>query len=322
MTKKTGIKKFLSDNLVIIGIVILVIVTAIIEPKFLGKANITNIMRQLWPLPFTALGMTFVVIAGFVDLSIPGIMALDAVLVATLLPVVGQVWAIIIGILLGGLMGYINGTVLTGVGARISAENLFICYGMAQVYTAIGLIITQAKTIRIQRLGVPVTIFDALGSGTIFGVVPIVLVVFIVILLIMHFFQRKTLVGRSISALGGNREAAYLAGFNVNRTVRIVYMISGLFAAMGAISSVARTTIANTGCGSGYETDSILCVVVGGTSLKGGKGSVLRTMIGVVLVTLLSNCMNMIGLSTYMQTVMRGAVLVVAIWLDNRKAAL
>lgn len=319
MEKKKNIGRILSENLVIIGIIILIIVTSIIQPLFLGQANLTNVMRQLWPLPFTALGMTFVVIAGFVDLSIPGIMGLDAVIVALLIPVLGQVGAILVGIVAGAMMGYINGLILTAAGARISAENLFICYGMSQVYTAIALILTQAETIRIERLGVPVTVFTALGSGTVFGVIPLVLVVFIVILLLMDFFQRRSLTGRSISILGGNREAAFLAGFNDKRTVRIVYMISGLFAGLGAISLVARTGIANSGCGVGFETNSILCVVVGGTSLSGGKGSVLRSMIGVLLVTLLGNCMNMMGLSTYMQTVMRGAVLVIAIWLDNRK---
>lgn len=135
----------------------------------------------------------------------------------------------------------------------------------------------------------------------------------------MHLFHTKTLAGRSISLMGGNKDAAYLCGFNVKRTMRLVYTINGLFSGMAAIALVSRVTTATATCGTGYETDAILCVVVGGTTLKGGKGSVLRTMLGVVLITLLGNCMNMLGLSTYMQTVMRGAVLVIAIWLDNRR---
>ena len=99
----------------------------------------------------------------------------------------------------------------------------------------------------------------------------------------------------------------------------MIYSINGLFAAMGAIALVSRVTTATATCGTGYETNAILCVVVGGTSLKGGKGSVLRTMLGVILITLLGNCMNLLGLSTYMQSIMRGAVLVIAIWLDNRR---
>ena len=142
---------------------------------------------------------------------------------------------------------------------------------------------------------------------------------FIVILIIMHIFLTKTLPGRLIMLTGGNKDAAFLAGYNVKRIMRMVYAICGGLTALGSLAMLARIGTAQSGNGSGYETDAILCVVVGGTSLKGGKGSVLRTMFGVALITLLGNCMNMLGLSTYMQTVMRGAVLVVAIWLDNRK---
>lgn len=309
---------FLKQNLVLCGIILLTVVTAILEPKFLGAANLTNVMRQLWPLPFIALGMTFVIMGGFIDLSVVGIISLVAVATVSMIEPLGQVGAIIFGILLGATLGYINGSVLVGCGAMTQAEVLFITYGMSSVYMAIGLIFTNAETLRIARSTKSISIFEALGSGTI-GIVPIVLIVFLVVLVIMHLFQTKTLAGRAICLMGGNKDAAYLAGFNVKRSMRLVYTINGIMSALGAISLVSRVTTATASCGTGYETLSILCVVVGGTSLKGGKGSVIRTMLGVVLITLLGNCMNMLGLSTYMQTVMRGAVLVVAIWLDNRR---
>lgn len=312
------ILSFLKQNLVLCGIIVLIAVTAIVEPKFLGSANLTNVMRQLWPLPFIALGMTFVVIGGFIDLSVPGIISLVAVVTVTLIDPLGQVGAIICGILLGAALGYLNGTILTSVGAMTQAEVLFITYGMSSAFTAVGLIFTNAETLRIARCTKPTTLFQTLGSGTL-GVIPVVLIVFVVILIIMHLFLTKTLAGRSVTLMGGNKDAAYLAGFNVKRSMRLVYTISGAMSAMGAVSLVARVTTATASCGTGYDTLSLLCVVVGGTSMKGGKGSVLRTMLGVVLITLLGNCMNMLGLSTYMQTVMRGAVLVIAIWLDNRK---
>ena len=135
----------------------------------------------------------------------------------------------------------------------------------------------------------------------------------------MHIFLTRTLPGRLITLVGGNKDAAFLAGYNIKRIMHLVYAICGGLTALGSLAMLARIGTAQSGNGTGYETDAILCVVVGGTSLKGGKGSVLRTMFGVALITLLGNCMNMLGLSTYMQTVMRGAVLVVAIWLDNRK---
>lgn len=312
------IVEFLKNNLVLMAIVVLVVVTAFVQPKFLGAPNLTNVMRQLWPLPFIALGMTFVIIGGFIDLSVVGMISLVSVVTVSLIDPLGQVGAILCGILLGALMGYLNGTILVSCGAMTQAEVLFITYGMSSIYMAVGLLFTKAETLRIARCTNSYSIFTALGSGTV-GIIPIVLIVFLVLLVVMHLFHTKTLAGRAISLMGGNKDAAFLAGFNVKRSMRLVYTISGVMSALGAISLVSRVTTATATCGMGYETDAILCVVVGGTTLKGGKGSVLRTMLGVILITLLGNCMNMLGLSTYMQTVMRGAVLVIAIWLDNRK---
>lgn len=319
MKKKTvnPAVKFLQENLVSIGLVVLMVVTAIINPTFITASNLTNVLRQLGALPFVALGMTFVIIGGFIDLSVPGILSLTAVVAVSLVDPLGQVGALLVALVLGAMLGYLNGSILTGSGAMTQAEVLFITYGMSSIYMAIGLLFTNAETLRLMRSTKPVTIFTTLSSTV--GIVPVIAIVFVVMLVIMHIFLNKTLAGRSVSLLGGNKDAAYLCGFNVKRSMRMIYAINGLFAAMGGIALVSRVTTATATCGMGYETDAILCVVVGGTSLKGGKGSVLRTMLGVVLITLLGNCMNLLGLSTYMQSVMRGAVLVIAIWLDNRR---
>lgn len=319
MKKKTvnPAVKFLQENLVSIGLVVLMVVTAIINPTFITASNLTNVLRQLGALPFVALGMTFVIIGGFIDLSVPGILSLTAVVAVSLVDPLGQVGALLVALVLGAMLGYLNGSILTASGAMTQAEVLFITYGMSSIYMAIGLLFTNAETLRLMRSTKPITIFTTLSSTV--GIVPVIAIVFVVMLVIMHIFLNKTLAGRSVSLLGGNKDAAYLCGFNVKRSMRMIYAINGLFAAMGGIALVSRVTTATATCGMGYETDAILCVVVGGTSLKGGKGSVLRTMLGVVLITLLGNCMNLLGLSTYMQSVMRGAVLVIAIWLDNRR---
>ncbi len=316
--KSNAVAAFLKENMVLCGILVLCIVTAIIEPKFLGTQNINNVLKQLGPLPFAALGMTFVITAGFNDLSIPGTLSLVGVVVIYMIDIVGQVGALVIGVGLGALLGWINGWVLTTAGAMVQAEVLFITYGMSSVWTAVGLIITEAETMRMTRCVNDFSIFTTIGTKN-FGVVPLVLILFFIILLGMHFFLKKTIWGRNVCLIGGNKDAANLVGVNVKSTMRMVYMINGLTAGLASIALLSRTTVATATSGMGYETNAILCVVVGGTSLKGGKGSVIRTMIGVVLITLLGNCMNMLNLSTYMQTVMRGAVLVIAIWLDNRK---
>ena len=195
-----------------------------------------------------------------------------------------------LALLLGAALGYLNGFVLTSSGAMTQAEVLFITYGMSSVFMAIGLLFTNAETLRLMRATKPITIFETLSSTV--GIVPVIVIVFVVLLAVMHIFLNKTLAGRSVTLLGGNKDAAYLCGFNTKRAMRMVYAINGLFAAMGAIALVSRVTTATATCGTGYETNAILCVVVG---------------------------MNLLGLSTYMQSIMRGAVLVVAIWLDNRR---
>ena len=317
-TKQNSVLEFFKQNLVLCGIVVLIIVTAIAEPKFLGAANLNNVLRQLGPLPFAALGMTFVIIAGFIDLSIVGIISLVGVITVGLIEPLGQGGALLVGILLGAFLGWLTGPALTPSGALTQAEVLFITYGMSSIYMALALIYTQSETLRLAKSEKSYSIFTTLGSKNL-GIIPVVLILFIVILVLMHLFLRKTIWGRAISLLGGNKDAAYLVGFNVKSTMRLAYTINGLMSGLASIALLSRVTTATATSGTNYETNAILCVVVGGTTLKGGKGSVLRTMLGVVLITLLGNCMNMLGLSTYMQTVMRGTVLVVAIWLDNRK---
>lgn len=318
MRNENKLLRFINQNLVLLGIIVLITVTAVIQPKFLMTRNLTNILRQMTSLAFVALGMTFVIIGGFIDLSVVGMVSLVSVITASLINPIGQVGALLCGLLAGALLGYLNGTILTKFGATIQAEVLFITYGMSSVFIAVGLLVTNAETLRIARSTRPYDMFTAIGSGSFLGI-PISILIFAVILAIMYFFQTRTLAGRSISLMGGNKTAAYLCGFNINRTMQMVYTINGLMSAFGSIVLMSRVTTATATLGTGYEANAILCVVVGGTTLAGGKGNVLRTLLGVFLITLLSNCMNLLGLSTYMQTVMNGAVLVTAIWLDNRK---
>ena len=318
MTKQFQLKKVLTEYLVLVAIVLLVLVTVIVEPNFLTSANLTNILRQFGPLSLVSLGMTLVIIGGFIDLSVAGIISLVAVVTVSLIDRVGQVNALLIGTLLGAALGSLNSLVLLTCGATTQAKALFITFGMSSVYSAVALIYTDGSTLHMSWLTLPQTIFSAIGSGTL-GILSISFLVFLVCLAVLHIFQTRTYAGRSIGYTGGNMVAAELSGIPVKRSIVLIYTISGLMAAIGSVVLFSRVTTAAPIIGKGYETNAILSVVVGGTSLKGGKGSVLRTTLGVMLVTLLSNCMNLLGVSPYMQVVLKGAILVAAIWLDNRK---
>lgn len=315
---KNAISKFFKEYLVLVAIVLLVVVTIIVEPKFLSGSNMTNIMRQFGPLSMVSLGMTFVIIGGFIDLSVAGILSLVAVVTVSLIDPVGQVPALIIGIVLGALCGYINSKVILTCGALTSAEALFITFGMSTVYGALALILSSGVTQHMSWIESSTSVFNAIGQGDI-GFLSISFIIFLVCLACLYIFQSKTRMGRAIKLTGSNKTAADLAGVNIKSSITQIYAISGLMTAIGAVMLFSRVTTASPVIGKNYETNAILAVVVGGTTLKGGEGSVLRTVLGVLLVTLLSNCMNMLGVSTYMQAVLKGAILIIAIWLDNRK---
>ena len=308
----------LNENLVLIGIIILVVITVILEPKFFSGVNLTNIMRQFGPLSLVSLGMTFVIIGGFIDLSIAGIISLVAVITVYLIEPLGQIPALLIGLGLGALMGFINSLILLGCGALTQAEALFITYAMSLLYGALALLAVDGATQHMSWIKRDISVFNAIGSGNV-GFLSISFIIFLICLVVLHIFQTRTYMGRSICLTGGNKVAAELSGVPVKKSIMLIYTISGFMTAVGSVVLFSRVTTASPVLGLNYETNTILAVVVGGTTLKGGKGSVMRTMLGVALITLMSNCLNLLNVSTFVQTIMKGAILVIAIWLDNRK---
>ena len=318
LTYKQNVLNVLGEYLVLVAIALLVVVTVFVEPKFLSAGNMTNIMRQFGPLIMVALGMTFVIIGGFIDLSVAGIMSLVAVVTLSLIEPLGQIPALCIGLLLGAACGYANSLLILVSGAITQAEGLFITYGMSVVYGGLALIFTGGVTDHMSYISRDYSVFTAIGTGTL-GVFSVSFVIFLAAILVLYVFHEKTYLGRTINLTGGNKTAARLSGISVNKSIMIIYTISGFMAALGAIVLFSRVTTASPVLGKNYETNAILAVVVGGTSLAGGNGNVIRTVLGTMLVILLANCMNLLGVSVFMQNVMKGAILIVAIWLDNLK---
>ena len=310
--------KLVRNNLILVGIAVLIIVTSLVEPQFLTSANIENIVRQFGTLIFVALGMTYVIMAGFIDLSVGGIISLVAVVTVTLIDKIGQGPAILVGISIGLICGLLNSFLILSSGALTQAEALFLTYGMSLVFSAIALIYTQGVTQFLTYSKTSISLFDAINSGNV-GVVSISFIIFLVCLLILYVIEKRTYLGRSIVLVGGNKVAARLAGISINKSIIFIYAISGVMTAIGAVILVARVTLASPVMGTPYTTQAILAVVVGGTALIGGKGSVLWTVVGTLLLILMGNCLNLMGVSTYIQYMLRGAILILAIWLDNRK---
>jgi len=309
----------LRNNPIFVAIALLVIVTSVVEPKFLTGENFDNILRQFGTLIFAALGMTFVIMAGFLDLSIGGIISLVAVVTVTLIDKVGQGPAILIGISVGLGCGLINSLLIVTAGALTQAESLFITFGMSLVYGAIALMYVQGVTQFLTYSSSDISIFDAINSGTVLGLLSVSTILFLACLAILYIVERRTYMGRTIVLTGGNKVAARLAGIPITRSIVLIYAVSGLLSAIGAVVLVSRVTLADPTMGTPYTTQAILAVVVGGTALIGGRGSVLWTVVGTLLLILLNNCLNLLGVSSYIQFMLRGVILILAIWLDTAK---
>jgi ribose transport system permease protein len=310
--------RLLSNNPIFVAIALLAVVTSVIEPKFLTGANLDNIVRQFGTLIFAALGMTFVIMAGFIDLSIGGIISLVAVVTVTMIDKVGQGPAIVIGLSVGLGCGLLNSALILTSGALTQAESLFITYGMSLVFGAVALMYTQGVTQFLTYSASDISIFNAINSGGI-GPLSVSAVMFLVALAVLLVIERRTYMGRSVVLTGGNKVAARLAGIPISRSIVMIYAISGLMSAIGAVVLVSRVTLADPTMGTPYMTQAILAVVVGGTALIGGRGSVLWTVFGTLLLILLNNCLNLLGVSSYVQFMLRGVILILAIWLDTAK---
>lgn len=311
-------RKCVREYLVLVMLIALIVITMLVEPKFFSPANFTNIMRQFGPLSLVALGMTFVVFAGFIDLSIPGMLSLVTVVTVSLIDPIGQVPALLTGLALGAAMGLLNSFMILSCGALALAEALFITFGMSTLYGALALIVTGGTTPHMSWLSGSISLYQTIGKGSV-GPVSVSFLIFLGCLLVLYIFQSRTRMGRTVMLTGGNKEAAYLAGVSVKGSVVFIFTICGLMTALAAVVLFSRVTTASPVSGLNYETNALLAVVVGGTPIKGGRGSVLRTVLGVFLVTLMSNCLNLLGASPYTQVILKGLILVIAIWLDNRK---
>ncbi len=311
---------FLRNNPIYLAIALLVIVTTVVEPRFLTLNNFDNIIRQFGVLVFAALGMTFVIMAGFLDLSIGGIISLVAVVTVTMIDKVGQGPAILIGLSVGLGCGLLNSILIISSGALTQAESLFITFGMSLVYGAVALMYVEGVTQFLTYSETDISIFEAINSGQI-GFLSVAATMFLVCLAVLVVIEKRTYMGRAVVLTGGNKVAARLAGIPISRTIVMIYAISGLLSAIGAVVLVSRVTLADPTMGTPYMTQAILAVVVGGTALIGGRGSVLWTVLGAFLLILLNNCLNLLGVSSYVQFMLWGVVLIAVIWLDAVKQA-
>lgn len=313
--KNWNVKKFLTDYLIVIGILALAAYTAIVQPAFLSQSNLLSFVRQFVPLAFVALGMTLIIISGYIDLSVAGLFSLMGIVSAMLMNQIGEVAALPASMLIGAGCGAITASILVLCGARDDSDALFLTYGMQMAFGAVAMMANGGNMVALEHEG---PFADLIGNGTLLGI-PFMLILFIIAVAILHFFMKKTPYGRSIHIAGGNPLAANLCGIRISRIIFLVFALTGALTALGAYIQTCRVGLSLPVGGRNYETYAILSVTVGGTSLAGGKGSVLRTVLGVAVYTLLTNSLNILGVDPNMQFVWKGVIMIAAIWIDSRR---
>lgn len=309
--------RFTANYMIVLAIAALCIYSAIANPVFLRMDNMLNVGLQASALGITALGMTTIMIGGYIDLSLPGMVALTSVTFCKVAEAVNNPWIAIFAALAMGLAaGALNGAIMVLFGARTMNNMLFISYGMGMVFKSLAAFIND----RVINLA-PHPVYKAIGEQSVLHI-PISFLIFLGFVLLMHVFLKKTVWGKSIYYLGCNYEGARLAGINTTRTVILIFAISGLLAAAGAVVGVTQVSQASTNSGYNYEINAITAAVLGGTAFKGGRGGALNTFLGAIMFMLLSNSLQLLGFSAYAQYAMKGIILVAVILLDSKKDVL
>lgn len=308
----------IKSNPIMAAILILLVITYIVEPNLASIQNLKNIISQLGPLALMSLTTTLVLICGFRDLSAPGIINLSAYITMMLIEPCGQVLSIILGLGFGAVIGWINSKIILSSGATKPSETLFITYGLQAVYNSIALIIGGAINIQMADISRNTSIYKAIGVGRV-GIFTVPSVIFLAAMVLLHIFYSRTYWGRTISLTGGNRIAATMAGVPTKKAITLVFTLSGVMCALVGIVLFSRIERVQYGIGTGYDFQSLLSVVIGGTSMRGGHGSIGGTFVGVLFITLLSNCLDLLGVNTYLKSAVTGVTLIIALWLDIRK---
>jgi ribose transport system permease protein len=307
------IKTFMSDNKSLIGLLILMALVSLASPNFLSVDNLLNILRQTSINAIIAMGMTFVILTAGIDLSVGSILALAGAICATMIAAdMPLIFALVTTVMIGAALGATGGAVVSFFGVQPFIATLV---AMTMIRGA-TLVYSGGRPISTGDFDVAEAFFQW-GGGYIVGI-PVPVIIAFVVFVLCWFVLNHTKMGRYVYAIGGNEQVARLAGINVSRVKVGVYAISGALAAIAGIILTARLESAQPTAGLAYELDAIAAVVLGGTSLMGGRGRISGTLIGALIIGVLNNALNIMDVSSYYQMIAKGAVILLAVAVDSR----
>ena len=301
--KSLGAKilNWLVDYSMYVVFIVLIVLSSVLSPYFLSWANFTNILRQVSFNGIISIGMCMVILMRGIDLSVGSIFGLANVLVAGFAS--WGFWGVLaISIIVGLAFGVFNGALVTKIKIEpfvVTLGTLIIGRGLAYIYTG-GVLIPN------------VTQFRFIGAGYLLGI-PVPVIIMLIFFGIAYFIQTSTVFGRRCYAVGGNPDAARMAGINVNFYIFVSYVVAGVLSAFSGLIMVARMTTGEPNAGTMFELDAIAAVVMGGTTFHGGRGGIIGTVFGVLILGIISNILNLLNVSSYTQLVIKGFFLIFAV---------
>ena len=308
MNKKKLINQINIYRSVLILLVICVFAT-ILSPSFLSVTNLFNVFKQITVAGIVGCGMTFVILTGGIDLSVGSILGLSGVLASGVLASTGNTAvAVAVSLTVGIACGAVNGFFVSVCGIPPFISTL----GMMTLLRGVILVYTKGSPIPIKS-----DAYKFFGKGSIAGI-PVPVIILIIVFLLAHYILTQTSYGRSVYAVGGNREAARLSGIRVKTSEFLVYTLNGLMWGMAGLILTARLGSAQSTSGTGIEMDAIAAVILGGTSLSGGVGFVLPTVVGAMIMGIIDNILTLMNVNPHATNIVKGAVILIAVLVDKK----
>ena len=308
MNKKKLINQINIYRSVLILLVICVFAT-ILSPSFLSVTNLFNVFKQITVAGIVGCGMTFVILTGGIDLSVGSILVLSGVLASGVLASTGNTAvAVAVSLTVGIACGAVNGFFVSVCGIPPFISTL----GMMTLLRGVILVYTKGSPIPIKS-----DAYKFFGKGSIAGI-PVPVIILIIVFLLAHYILTQTSYGRSVYAVGGNREAARLSGIRVKTSEFLVYTLNGLMCGMAGLILTARLGSAQSTSGTGIEMDAIAAVILGGTSLSGGVGFVLPTVVGAMIMGIIDNILTLMNVNPHATNIVKGAVILIAVLVDKK----
>ena len=309
--KKGSPKDYIGKLGPFLALIVLIILVTIVNPSFIAPTNLLNLLRQVSTNALIAFGMTFVIITGGIDLSVGSTLALSSALMAgAIASGLDPILAMVLSLLTGTIFGAVNGLLIT----KGKMAPFIATLATMTIYRGLTLVYTD---------GNPITgigdsfIFKFVGRGYLLGI-PFPVVLMIISFILLYILLHKMTFGRKTFAIGGNEKASFIAGIKNDRIKTGIYALSGLMASLAGIIITSRLDSAQPTAGTSYEMDAIASVVLGGTSLSGGRGRLVGTLIGALIIGTLNNGMNLLGISSFYQQVVKGIVIIIAVLLNKK----